>query len=277
MRRFCYRRKDERFYFKNGTINHTIIKKIDAAGGLHKYLNFAGPIILSSIMRDEILDSCVCDTYIYLIKHLKPEYYLTPDGYTYRGYKIDSQSQIEKILGLTKILLRDCPGSEPIGLIKGCDHYQLDFHLAKLQELGIKRFCFHAGDFLYKESDYSKTQAAVFAKLLKEKGIYLIIYGIGSNTNFRKFHFADAFITNSHFMQAFNHRHIPGSMWITFKGKPNQDRIMENLRYLLRLINPPKDTSRLSTWLSTEIIDNIDRLSVGYYPITNMEIKIGEE
>jgi len=75
-------------------------------------------------------------------------------------------------------------------------------------------------------------------------------------------------------MQAINHRRISGSKWIAFKGKISQDKIMENLRYLLRLINPPKNSALLSTWLSTEVNEKIDSLSVGYYPITNMEIKI---
>ncbi|WP_292369684.1 hypothetical protein [Methanoregula sp. UBA64] len=264
------------FLFKDGSLNCALIKEIQDAGGLHQYYNFKGPIIFSSIMRDEILDSCVVETYIFLINQLKPEYYLTPDSYTYRGYKIDSRSKIEKILEMTKIILKECPASEPIGLIKGCNLSQIDLHLDKLIELKIKRFCFHAGDFIYKESEYSKSQAIFFAKSMKEKRIYLIIYGVGSNTYFRKFHFADAFVTNSHFMQAANHRRIPGSKWITFKGKPNQETIMENLRYLLRLVNPPKDLSLLSTWLSTEVIENIDSLSIGYYPVINREIKIKE-
>ncbi|MCK9632709.1 MAG: hypothetical protein M0R30_13845 [Methanoregula sp.] len=162
------------FLFKDGTLNIKLIKKIEDAGGLHKYYNFTGPVIFSSIMRDEVLDSCVCEIYIFIINHLKPEYYLTPDGYTYRGYKLDSRAQIEKVLEITKIILKECPRSEPIGLIKGCNLSQMDLHLDKLLDLGIKRFCFHAGDFIYKESEYSKSRAIFFAKSMKEKKIYLI-------------------------------------------------------------------------------------------------------
>lgn len=251
------------FVFKNGTPNYKLIDKILIAGGLHKYLNFYGTIIFSSIMHDDVLSQCTCETYAYLINTLKPDQYLTPDGTTYIGKVKKSRNQINKILDITEKLLKLCPKSQPIGLIKGASLSQIDFHINRLKGLGINQFCFHAGDFLYKESIYSQNLAVKFSKHIRMKVPHLMIYGIGSKSNFQKFHFADSYVTNSHFIQAFNHRTIMGVVWVRIKNKPSRLNILRNFNYIKSFLECVGGQTDLLKWIQ-EI------------PIVYMELQIPE-
>jgi hypothetical protein len=246
--------KMQDFLRENGQPNMSAIQKIRDAGGLHEYLNGAGNIILSPIMPDRLLLKIDFQTYVSLIEELRPERYITPDGITYSGFTKYSRNQIEIILDITSKLLDRFPEYTPIGLVKGSNLSQMDFHLDNLLERGITQICLHAGDFLYRESNYSCGQIVDFARYVREKVPYMMVYGIGSKQYFRRFHFADTYVTNSHYMQAFNHKRIQGAKWVNFRGKPTKEIVMKNFDYLRRLAEGQGDIRDLNEWVSSTSI-----------------------
>jgi hypothetical protein len=240
------------FLQENGTPKTSEIQKVQRVGSLCEYLNFTGRIILSPIIPDSILEKINYDTYVYLIEALQPDQYITPDGPTYFRCTKVSRNQIELILGMTGKLLDRFPECIPIGLVKGSNLSQMDFHLDNLLELGLTQICLHAGDALYKEPHYAKDQVVDYARHIREKVPHLMIYGVGSKHYFRRFYFADSYATNSHFIQAFNHKVIRGATWVTFKGEPTREIIMQNFDYLRRLVESQNDIRKLSAWITVK-------------------------
>ena len=243
--------KMQDFLRENGKPKTSAIQKVQHTGSLHEYLGASGRIILSPIMPDPLLLNINYDTYAYLIEALQPDKIITPDGITYSGFIKFSRNQIDHILGITELLLDRFPECTPIGLVKGCNLSQMDFHLDKLHELGITQVCLHAGDFLYKESNYSRDQIIDFARYIREKVPFLMIYGVGSKHYFQRFYFADCYVTNSHFMQAFNHKVVHGATWVNFKGKPSKEIIMKNFEYLRRQVEYQNGVLDLSEWMTS--------------------------
>jgi hypothetical protein len=242
--------KMQDFLRENGEPKTSAIQKVQHAGNLHEYFGATGRIILSPIMPDHLLLNISYDTYAYLVEALQPDQIITPDGITYSGFTKFSRNQIDLVLGITEKLLDRFPECTPIGLVKGCNIPQMDFHLDKLLELGITQVCLHAGDFLYKESNYSKDQVIDFARYIREKVPFLMIYGVGSKHYFQRFHFANCYVTNSHFMQAFNHKVVHGATWVNFKGKPSKEIVMKNFEYLRRQVEHQNDVRDLSEWMT---------------------------
>lgn len=245
--------KMQDFLRENGTPKVSAIRRVECLGGLHEVLDYSGRVILSPIMPDSILMKINFETYAYLIETLQPDQYITPDCTTYTGFAEDSRNQIDHILEITIKLLDRFVDSAPIGLIKGSNLSQIDFHLENLLELGVNQFCLHAGDFLYKGSKHSKNQIIDFARYVREKVPYLMIYGVGSKHYFQRFNCADVYVTNSHFMQAFNHRVICGATWRNFKGKPTKEIVMRNFEYLRRIVEGQRNQWDLTTWMPNKI------------------------
>ena len=122
--------------------------QILSTGGIHSFLGYEGVVILSSIMRDKAIYGFSTEAYAEMIDALRPDFYLTPDGETYLGEPELSSLEIDRIVSDSKLLIRSCPYSHPIGLIKGCSLRQIESHTSQLLDLGIFRFVFHAGEYL---------------------------------------------------------------------------------------------------------------------------------
>jgi hypothetical protein len=250
--------KMQDFLCANGKPKMSALQKVERAGSLHEYLGVSGRIIISPIIPDPLLLRINCDTYSYLFEALQPDEFITPDGITYSGLIKRSRDQIDHILGITELLINRFPECTPIGLVKGCNLSQMDFHVDKLLELGITRVCLHAGDFLYKDSSYSKDQIIDFARYVREKVPFLMIYGVGSKHYFQRFYFADCYVTNSHFIQAFNHMVIRGVKWVNFKGKPTREIVMHNFEYLRNLVEQQSDVRELTEWMPVNVPENFN-------------------
>lgn len=254
--------KMQDFLCANGRPKKSALQKVERAGSLHEYLGLSGRIIISPIIPDPLLLRINRDTYSYLFEALRPDEFITPDGITYTGLTKLSRDQIEHILGITEFLINRFPECDPIGLVKGSNLSQMDLHVDKLLELGITRVCLHAGDFLYKDSGYSKDQIIDFARYVREKVPFLMIYGVGSKHYFRRFYFADCFVTNSHFIQAFNHKVIRGVKWVNFKGEPTREIVMHNFEYLRNLVEQPSDVRELTEWVSVNAPEKFNEAMV---------------
>lgn len=179
-------------------------KDVKACGGIHSYLNYNGFVILSLIMRDDLIWKSGPKKYAEIINTIKPDTYTTVDGGTYNNQDTKSWKEVIRLSNETKELIDLCPEVKPIGHIKGCNPVQIKLHLKYLKGLGINTFMFHVGDF-FRNSDKSMIQQAkYFCSLIKEKNNTLLLYGLGCPKKMLEFSFADYFITYGHFVNAIN-------------------------------------------------------------------------
>lgn len=177
-------------------------KKIKKAGGIHNYLNYNGIIILSLIMKDEIIWKCLPEQYAEIINGIMPDAYTTIDGGTYDKEELESIQEIIRISKETKKLISLCPNIKPIGHVKGCNKSQIKLHLNFLKSLGINTFLFHTGDFFRKGDKEMMNKAKTFCSLIKKDKNILFVYGVGTPKRMLEFSFCDLFITYNHFVTA---------------------------------------------------------------------------
>lgn len=227
-----------------------MIRDIKDAGGLREFLDTSSRIIFTFIMPDWLLERLTLDTCRYLFEEFQPDSYITMDAPTYAGCVKYSRTQIDLLLDHTAKLMRQFPGCVPIGLIKGCNSAQMGFHAYKLRELGVTRFCLHAGDCSYNAPVYAQDLIVDCGRSLAEKVPDLMVYGVGSKHLFRRFHFASSFATNSHYIQAINHMVIRGVTWTNFKGDFTKKIVMENFNYLRMIVEQQGSTQLITAWIS---------------------------
>lgn len=222
--------KAEELLARSGLETNPAFRRISHAGGLGPFLGFTGNIVLSSIMPDRALRGLEQETYANIINTLKPTYYITPDAETYFGEERQSEKEIERILNQTKYLLDACQQSRPLGLVKGCTLAQVDMHVDGLTYLGVSQFVFHAGDYLSRGSTRALDTARLFARHINRKVPWLLVYGLGSERHLRRFNFAQGFVTQSHFVNAFYGKRSVDGLWLPFRGGVTRSIIMQNLR-----------------------------------------------
>jgi hypothetical protein len=243
---------------KNGRGLNGIVSKIERAGGIHKYLGFDGNVILSSVMYDKTIYGFTKEMCSQLINTVAPDYYLTPDGETYLGEPHISNSEILRMLAETKFLLAECPGIKPIGLVKGCNLSQVTRHTDALMDLGISMYAFHAGDFISRGSKNSVMYARMFAKQINGKVPWLMIYGVGTHRHFVAFNYANSFVTQSHFIRAFNGKILIDGKWVRVKGSPTRDVIMHNLCSIEEMLISLNANTKLTIWLDEDEMNELD-------------------
>src|SRR3989344_7413920 len=95
-------------------------EEIKNAGSINKFLNTDKNIILSLIMRDEMIRGFTPEKYIEAIKTLKPSCFTSVDGWTYEGDIQMAEKEITRCVLQTSIIMKECPDVIPIGQIKGC-------------------------------------------------------------------------------------------------------------------------------------------------------------
>lgn len=199
-----------------------------SAGGLHKFLNFRGPIILSLIMRDEILANFDAKKYATAINSLWPNSYTTIDCETYAGEHSHSLGEVKGVHEKNKNLIKLCPRFIPIGLVKGCTIDQIELHIELLKSLGIKDFIFHVGDFFRSGHEEMINQARCFSNRIRNHARYLILYGMGAQSKLLEFSFADAYVTFSHFVTALNGMKFVGTKKVKYVGGYNSTIAINN-------------------------------------------------
>jgi len=247
--------KIEELVLSNGKPNMRMIQDINDAGGLHEFLDTSGQVIFTFIMPDWLLERLTLDTCFYLFDEFQPDFYITMDAPTYAGCLRYSRNQIDLVLDHTVKMMRWFPDSVPIGLIKGGNFDQMDFHSHELRELGVTEFCLHAGDCSHDAPIYAQDLIVDSGRALAERVPQLMVYGVGSKRSFQRFHFANSFATNSHYIQTFNHRVIQGSTWTNFKGDFTKKIVIHNYEYLRRLVELKSDVREISEWASKTIAD----------------------
>lgn len=199
-----------------------------AAGGLHNFLHYSGPIVLSLIMKDEIIKNFNPQKYAIAINSLRPNSYTTVDGETYSREHSISMTEINRIHKENIELIRLCPRHLPIGLVKGCTDNQLELHIEYLKSLGIKDFIFHVGDFLRHGDDSMINKARGFCSRIRGHARYLMLYGMGSQKRLLQLSFADAYISFNHFVTAINGMKFIGTNKVKYSGGYNNNIMIEN-------------------------------------------------
>lgn len=204
-------------------------RDIVKAGSLHNFLGFRGPIILSSIMRDDLISRADIVMYIHAIKSLKPDFFITPDGETYDKETEISQKEIRRALSETNIIIKNCPNTIPIGLVKGCNEFQVECHTRALKEMGIDYFVFHVGDFFRNGDDKMIRKARFLSSKICPYAKRLILYGMGSQKRLLEFSFADAYATFNYFTVAKYGMIYQGTKKIKYIGGYNTSIVKNNL------------------------------------------------
>lgn len=203
-------------------------REIVSAGGLHDFLKFRGRILLSLIMRDEIIANFSPKKYARAIDSLMPDSYTTIDGETYEGEYSLSLSEIERIHSQNKELVELCPNCQPIGLVKGCSTKQIDYHIMLLKSLGIEDFVIHVGDFFRRGDPGMIRRAKSYSLRARKHAKCLFLYGMGSQKRSLEFSFADVFISFNHFVTARNGMRFVGTKKIKYIGSYNPQIVIDN-------------------------------------------------
>jgi len=189
---------------KKGTAQLSeLFYKIKRSGGIHRYLDFKGEIILSTIMRDDLLMRVSNTLFFDLLEGLKPDYLLTIDCETYDNEYSFSRKQIIESLTRTVELMTLFPDIELIGLVKGCDRHQFLAHYRILKRLGIRTFAIHAGDFL-RAGETQTQRVKSYASLIKEDNNAVLLAGFGCQRKLEEFSFVNGYITYTHMVNAQN-------------------------------------------------------------------------
>jgi len=255
--------KAQQLISKDGKSTTALFSRIQSDGGIQNHLDFGGDVILSSIMPDRAIEGLTSETYAEIIDTLGVMYYLTPDGETYLGNPGYSAGEILRMLDQTRALRDSCPRCVPIGLVKGCTSEQIQYHLEKMQTMGIKKFCFHLADF-FRGPDYALKVAKRFADLIRERTHELIIYGIGSKKHITSFRFADGFATQSHYVKAYYGYRYEHGRWIRSRRQGvNRELVMHNLRAISRFIEDLGNQQELTAFLGTEVSGILQESATG--------------
>ncbi len=255
--------KTQNLLSRNGKTTKPIFDNIQHAGSIHKHLGFDGNVILSSIMPDRAILGFSREEYATMINTLKPDYFITPDGETYSGEEALSEFEIARILEDTKYLLKACPNSKPIGLVKGCNLEQIEVHTAALLGLGITKYVLHAGDFVCRRKKHSLFVAQTFANKIRQMVPWLLVYGAGSNSHFLRFKSASGFATQSHYVSAFYRKKMVGTRWVHFENAPNRRTIMQSLRAMEENLFGLSSQRDLTSWLKPDDITTLVKIKNG--------------
>lgn len=195
-----------------------------------------------------------------MIDTLQPDYYYTPDGETYLGEEWLSQQEIKRVSSDARYLIRSFPNIKPIGLVKGCNIQQIDNHTIFLMSAGISRLVFHTGDYLCRGSSAAIEQAIFFASSIRKKAPYLLVNGLGSMSSLKNFNFADGFVTQNHFVEAFYGQFCDPDRNDGRRRSVSRDDIMNNLRNIERKLSAIRLQKSLSDWMTTDGESNIGQL-----------------
>jgi hypothetical protein len=228
--------------FKFNKVHSDIV----SAGGLHRFLDFNGQILLSLIMRDEIIVNFSPNKYASAINSLNPDFYTTIDGETYEGEYSNSIRELKRIHRENQELVKLCPKSRPIGLVKGCTENQTKLHMDLLKSMGIEDFVFHIGDFFRHGDPEMIRKAHSFSNIIRKSARCLILYGMGSQDRLLEFSFADIYVSFKHFVTAKNGMKFVGTKEVKYVGGYNPSIITNNFIQMCKNVESLKKQTTLS-------------------------------
>jgi hypothetical protein len=192
-------------------------RQVRAAGGLHKFLNFDGQIMLSLIMRDKLIANTKPADYANAINALDPDSFTTIDGETYNKEYLVCPNELKRIEKDNEELLSLVKGSKPIGLVKGFSESQVIGQVKLLKSYGIDEFIFHISDFFRHHKIDEIRRGRSLAVTIRKNCSKLTLYGYGSQKRLQEYAFADRFITSTHFRAALHGWKFEGTKQVKYK------------------------------------------------------------
>lgn len=266
---------------------NSVLCQIKNAGGIHNYLRFNGSVILSLIMRDDILPNFTAEKYSLAINLLKPNFYTTPDCETYEGETIKlpdgrifygnvekSFNQILRSLSITRKLIPLCPASIPLGQVKGCNKEQMDFHMTQLNSMGIYDFVFHVGDFFCHGNPAFIQKAKSYATFIKRRSKSLMLYGMGSQKKLHEYSFADAYASMNYFIKARHGQEYIGTRLRRANERYNPLLARKNLIQMLNNMDNIKFQTKLIDYMGVPVWVEDTAFNVSAMPEEAMAIEI---
>jgi len=210
--------------FKFNSLYHDIVSR----GGLHNYLKFDGEILLSLIMKDEMLAHLKASQYAEAINSLLPDFCTTVDGETYEGEYSLSISELSRINKENEELTRLSPKCTLYGLVKGCTQHQIEEHIRHLRALRIDDLVFHVGDYFRNGDPNLIMRARDYSTIIRRHARRLILYGMGSQKRLLEFSFADVYATFNHFVTAKNGMQFVGTKKVKYNGSYRPEIVTSN-------------------------------------------------
>lgn len=241
--------KAQDFLTPSGQMTNKYYELVKKAGGVREFLGCECDVILSSIMPDKMIYGFSIGAYSEMIDTFQPDGYYTPDGETYLTKEWISRLEIDRVFSDAQLLIQSFPHIKPIGLVKGCSLQQIDAHSDRLLRSGVTHFVFHAGDFLCRGSSSAIAQSIYFASSIRQKVPWLVINGAGAMSTFKNFSFADGFVTQSHFVNAFYGQFSDTPRGDETKRTVSRDDIMKNLRNIQRNVTAIQLQKCLTDWI----------------------------
>ena len=242
------------------------LMKSNKKGVLVIFLRMIAGKILSPIMTDKKIAGFDKTRFLSVIRATLPALIITSDGETYRNEVRRSKYVMEKSLVCIDFLLENGIKSDQlIGLVLGSNLRQIDEYISELKKRNITKFCFHTGDFRFRRGMLSKRIALEYARYIRHHVRYLMLYGGGCRRFFQQYHFADAFITQSHFVAGFKHKKICRNGQKKYDGELSWDFIMSNLSEIYHyhfyredhMTLPIDDSNELSSQDKVDLNENI--------------------
>jgi len=216
-------------------------------GSLHDFLHFHGHILLSLIMKDEIIANFRPSNYVTALASLIPDSCTTIDGETYEGEYSLSLKEIERIHAENKELVKLYPKCRYIGLVKGCTESQIKYHINLLKSLGIEDFVFHIGDFFrYGDPNMIRKARSLSYSIRQNTNNLLMLYGMGSQERLSEFSFADVFISFKHFVTAKNGMKFIGTKQIKYTGGYDSKILLNNFIQMYKNVESLKKQVKLN-------------------------------
>jgi len=232
----------------SGNKFNTTFSQIKTVGDIHNHQNFKGQIILSTIMRDDLIAKVPLNMYVEAIQVLRPDSCLTPDAETYESttYWKDGQmyydgkevssKEVIRVSSATMLLRRIFPNQHFIGLVKGSSAEMIENHAKFLVSQGITDLALHIGDFMRFGINDNIQRGKLYATIIRRIGKQLFLFGMGCQARLLEFSFADAYITYSHFIAARHGLKFAGTKAVSLDQGYSPELVRNNLQELLKNI-----------------------------------------
>jgi len=241
--------KAQELFAKGGRGFSKWFYRIKEAGGVHQYFNYGGKILLSHVMHNRVLRNCTTEMYAEAIDVLQPNLSTTIDGETYLDKQILAKKECARCLDETAKLMNLCPNHRFVGLVKGASVGQVELYLEGLLTLGMTDFALHAGDFLCRGNRLARESAIQYARVIRPKARTFTLYGASSPLYVWRFPPADAYITQTHFIMAFNGQKLINGHWQHVNYKADSALITHNFNEMRKAAeNVANPKGGLMTW-----------------------------
>ncbi|HJK78654.1 MAG TPA: hypothetical protein O0Y06_07650 [Methanocorpusculum sp.] len=194
----------QEFLTKDGKQLTKWFYKVQASGGINRWLGIDNPIIPSFIMANKRCNGLTSELATTLLKGLNVSKSTTLDTYTYLNLPHKAKGKLRELQQKNALLLKMNPDVHFQGIVKGSTQEQNRLHIQELQDLGITEFIFHAGDYICQGTKAETRAAQVFAWEIRKRVDHLIIYGIGAKKWIDTFSFADSIVTLNHIIEPHN-------------------------------------------------------------------------